>query len=724
MPGFFSLTFLVLFGLVYCENFDEELLIKDLGRGFTAFHFNFASTASETIFFSKHYNILPKSVIQILRKYSVNEFHLSISRGIWDERWGSNFVSVSPSGAELWAWFGNQTSSVDQSWFELTHALSGLFCASLNQLSTNEHFASPLYSYKPLGVSESGKVDGEVRYSQLPGETLCSENLTPWTKYLPCKSFSGLGSLLRPTSLFKSNYNSMTVGVRRICLDLKCDTVGLELVATLTAVFDRSLIFAKRTTPWSIKSILGSEFRGSCSASDSSRVFILKSYEDVDVNLNSAMNLHYPSNYVLAAYSTKDLSPSFISSPFTVNEQKSTSYPLPLISATKYVTGSGNVRGGVKAVLTNRADFDTKIIYFDLIPWYMQVFFSSLKIYSLNPKTQKSKLIKPHNLVIKPGLARKRMASIELIITLPRHSQVTISYEFRKILQRWNEFPPDANHGFFLPAATVSYMLNNEQLHHLNQTRHVAFHNLKLPNWASTYSQFFNVVSVGSRPGDGFVRLHTPVSLVTMPTPDFSMPFNVLCLVCSIIAVVFGSVHKATTTVLNVTLKKPKNESLWVDTDKQIFHFEDISVHLHTQVSVSSKYGHYTWKCAEALSTYLVKHPEEVRGLRVLELGAGTGLCGIVAALLGARHVQFTDNDMTCANKLHFNAQLNGISNYNFTILDWNYPLSYTGDEFDVILASDCLYDKKVYEPFIRTAALQLRIGNCKSLLLSFENRR
>ncbi|VDQ07136.1 unnamed protein product [Trichobilharzia regenti] len=280
---------------------------------------------------AKHYNILPKSVIQILRKYSVNEFHLSISRGIWDERWGSNFVSVSPSGAELWA-------CVDQSWFELTHALSGLFCASLNQLSTNEHFASPLYSYKPLGVSESGKVDGE---------------------------------------------------------DLKCDTVGLELVATLTAVFDRSLIFAKRTTPWSIKSILGSEFRGFCSASDSSRVFVLNSYEDVDVNLDSATKLHYPSNYVLAAYSTKDLFPSFVSSPFTVNEQKSTSYPLPLISATKYVTGSGNVRGGVKAVLTNRANFDTKIIYFDLIPWYMQVFFSSLKIYSLNPKTQERELIKP-----------------------------------------------------------------------------------------------------------------------------------------------------------------------------------------------------------------------------------------------------------------------------------------------------------------------------------------
>ncbi|VDP50910.1 unnamed protein product [Echinostoma caproni] len=50
------------------------------------------------------------------------------------------------------------------------------------------------------------------------------------------------------------------------------------------------------------------------------------------------------------------------------------------------------------------------------------------------------------------------------------------------------------------------------------------------------------------RPGDGFVRIYSPVVLVTMPTPDFSMPFNALCIVCSVVAVFFGSVHKVTTT--------------------------------------------------------------------------------------------------------------------------------------------------------------------------------
>ncbi|CAH8445613.1 unnamed protein product [Schistosoma rodhaini] len=591
MTGFHLIAFLIFSASAYCENFDEELLIKDLGHGYTAFHFNFAATTSESVFHSKHYNILPKSIIQIFEKYNVDEFHLSISRGIWDERWGSNFVSVSPSGAELWAWFGNQTISVDQSWFKLTHALSGLFCASLNRLSTSEHFASPIHSYKRFGVPKFSKVSGEVRYSQLPGEALCSENLTPWTKYLPCKSFFGLGSLLRPTSLFKSNYNTMTIGIRRVCLDLKCHIIGLEIMETLTVVFDRSLLFAKRTSPWSIRSILGSEFKGFCDAANSSRVFILTSYEDMNLPLDNKLNVDCSDNRVLATYSTKDLSASFTSFPFKTDGKESSSQHSPIVSATKHITGSGSVRGGVKAFLTSRANFNLEIVYFDLIPWYTQVFFSSLKIYSLDPKTQNKTVITPRWLAVKPSLARKRMGSIELVITLPALNQLIITYVFRKVLQRWNEYPPDANHGFFLPAATVSYVLNSEQIDYLNKTKHAAFHNLNLPNWASSYSQFFNTTH--SAPQDGFVRLHTPVSLVTMPTPDFSMPFNVLCLVCSVVAVVFGSVHKATTTVFNVTLKMNASDSLLTHLVNRILSKKNTSKTMSEQNTSTSAPGNH-----------------------------------------------------------------------------------------------------------------------------------
>ena len=47
--------------------------------------------------------------------------------------------------------------------------------------------------------------------------------------------------------------------------------------------------------------------------------------------------------------------------------------------------------------------------------------------------------------------------------------------------------------------------------------------------------------------GEYFVRLHTETLLVSLPTPDFSMPYNVICLTCTVIAIAFGSIHNLTT---------------------------------------------------------------------------------------------------------------------------------------------------------------------------------
>ena len=39
------------------------------------------------------------------------------------------------------------------------------------------------------------------------------------------------------------------------------------------------------------------------------------------------------------------------------------------------------------------------------------------------------------------------------------------------------------------------------------------------------------------------LRLHTEILLITLPTPDFSMPYNVICLACTVVAIAFGSFH-------------------------------------------------------------------------------------------------------------------------------------------------------------------------------------
>ena len=44
-----------------------------------------------------------------------------------------------------------------------------------------------------------------------------------------------------------------------------------------------------------------------------------------------------------------------------------------------------------------------------------------------------------------------------------------------------------------------------------------------------------------------FLRLHTESLVVYLPTPDFSMPYNVICLACTVVAIAFGSLHNLTT---------------------------------------------------------------------------------------------------------------------------------------------------------------------------------
>ncbi len=43
------------------------------------------------------------------------------------------------------------------------------------------------------------------------------------------------------------------------------------------------------------------------------------------------------------------------------------------------------------------------------------------------------------------------------------------------------------------------------------------------------------------------INVYTETLLMNLPVPDFSMPYNVICLTCTVIAIGFGSIHNFTT---------------------------------------------------------------------------------------------------------------------------------------------------------------------------------
>jgi phosphatidylinositol glycan class T len=71
--------------------------------------------------------------------------------------------------------------SIDSQWKGLTGMLSGIFCASMEQMSISVT-AEPKYSFQSETMATG------IRYSILPREAVCTENLTPWIKLLPCRN--------------------------------------------------------------------------------------------------------------------------------------------------------------------------------------------------------------------------------------------------------------------------------------------------------------------------------------------------------------------------------------------------------------------------------------------------------------------------------------------------------------------------------------------------------
>jgi predicted nicotinamide N-methyase len=72
-------------------------------------------------------------------------------------------------------------------------------------------------------------------------------------------------------------------------------------------------------------------------------------------------------------------------------------------------------------------------------------------------------------------------------------------------------------------------------------------------------------------------------------------------------------------------------------------------------------YWAYPWAGGMALARHILDRPETVRGRRVLDLGAGSGLVGIAAAKSGAAEVLAAEIDRNAVAALDLNARANGV---------------------------------------------------------------
>ena len=102
----------------------------------------------------------------------------------------------------------------------------------------------------------------------------------------------------------------------------------------------------------------------------------------------------------------------------------------------------------------------------------------------------------------------------------------------------------------------------------------------------------------------------------------------------------------------------------------------------------------FAWAGGQALARWLLDHPDQVAGQRVIDLATGSGLVAVAAMKAGAASVLAADIDPFCAAAVAANAASNGVE-IAFTdanLLDAPPPPA------DLICAGDVFYEKPMAE--------------------------
>jgi phosphatidylinositol glycan class T len=431
-----------------------------------------------------HYTTFPRSIGYVTETFKAYEWHLSFTQGRWfTERWGKPPTGAG-TGVQLWAWLvPSNGTSVGEQWKGLANSLSGLFCASLN-------FVGDVNTVKPMFTFHQRPSRGMLRFASLPREASCTENLTPWMKLLPCQSRAGVARLLNPYRLYDADFHSLSVDMLVDCLDNECQKRRWTLQQTVTVVLDpKRPIFRRDWTVYSLFDVENIEV--ACASASSSEILLhhLGTFAKNDTKLGESTH-GYQLTPMRTNYDMKKLGVTWI--PHTRHDL--TQVP---VHVHRSLTGWGMAGGGIVVSFTNSHSEDWKVSYLDALPWFVEPFLHTLKFSHPNVLLEQR---------LEPSKIRSRPTTMEFILRIPANTTFKMTYEFEKAHLRYTEHPPDAHRGFDI-APGIMTLLSGE-----NQD-----------------SEFESV------------RLYTESLLVSLPTPDFSMPYNVITLTSTVIALFFGN---------------------------------------------------------------------------------------------------------------------------------------------------------------------------------------
>ena len=475
------------------ETFVEEVLVERLNDGVAALVFSFTSDAPAN---STHLSKTSKPIASLMRVSRAETLDLWFGRGRWNaRRYGAPTVTAKPSGAEVVGTW--DAADADAGWRDATTMLGGIFCASLGGLRASTATTTPAVMFRPWDGSSTAtkRVDREMvtKYAHLPREAVCVENLAPWLKQLPCRERGGFARALRSAhDVFGAEH--LTFGVRARVVG---DRLSIEQTLMM-ALPSASTAFANA------RDALSRAEDARCVATDRSLLHVrdgdsLKTYE-VGVD-------EFPESM--------DGEPSFRA---------------PTLFVERFFTGTGNEAGGVVLDL-ERANWGggefmgrapVRVRLFQTFPWFVKMYLHTLAVEIDGRAVSRDAL---DGVRFVPAVDRARSSELEVQMMLPANtSTIRLQFEYDKGFIRAQEFPPDGNRGFDLPPARVDAFV-------------VGVDSAATPTITNARRSPFldRLRAAAAAP----TAMYTQGLLLLLPTPDFSMTFNVAGMTGTAVSVLF-----------------------------------------------------------------------------------------------------------------------------------------------------------------------------------------
>ncbi|CDQ66716.1 unnamed protein product [Oncorhynchus mykiss] len=381
----------------------------------------------------------------------------------------------------------------------------------------------------------------------LPREIVCTENLTPWKKLLPCGAKTGLAVLMNSEKVFHSSFYSQALHITPVCQDWQCKSTAWELRRTLNVVFDlHSSGQGKRE--WSLFKKFSRTLTEACPLASSSKVY-------VDVTDNPQVSNLTAIGAGSQAGEQFELSPATpllwcwgIGEPTRSMTSPTRQHALPQHAAAlessrewRYAAPSTSrraLRGGLRAADGGDPHPGVQSPHIPGLPCAPAGHRALVPapLHSHAHHTSKCRDNKPIYIQYQPSKDRLQPHLLEMLVQLPPNSVTEVTVQFERALLKWTEYTPDPNHGFYVGSSVISALVPSVVA--MDTPRNARF------------SAAFNFPC--KEESSYFMRVYTEPLLVNLPTPDFSMPYNVICLTCTVMAVGYGSLYNLLTHTFQV----------------------------------------------------------------------------------------------------------------------------------------------------------------------------